>query len=63
MKKGRRAYQNPGFESERCANPWKRNCRNADIVLYIVYKGRRLPICKSCWAELADTDLEWGESS
>jgi len=44
---------------ERCRNPWNGGCENTDIEVYIYYKGRMFPICKSCWANIADKDLEW----
>jgi len=36
-------------KEESCMNPWKPKCQNTDIALDIQYKGRRLPICNSCW--------------
>ena len=46
-------------EGEYCMNPWNGVCRSADIVLYIYYRGRRLPICRKCWLEIASSDAEW----
>ncbi|HDM44962.1 hypothetical protein J7K52_03095 [Candidatus Bathyarchaeota archaeon] len=48
-----------GELEERCENPWNKRCGNSDIILYIYYKGRRLPICRSCWAEISQKDIEW----
>jgi len=45
--------------SESCRNPWNGNCRNSDIELYIHYKNKVLPICRHCWRQIADRDLEW----
>jgi len=45
---------------EICQNPWNGRCGNTGIALYIYHKGERLPICRECWLELADQDLEWG---
>jgi hypothetical protein len=44
---------------ERCRNPWDGKCRNADIAIYISYKGEELPICSRCWRRIASMDVEW----
>ena len=45
---------------EVCQNPWKRKkCKNTDIAIYIYYNNRRLPICRSCWKQIARSDKEW----
>ena len=44
---------------ERCQNPWNGRCRSTDIELYIYYKGKRLPICRSCWGRMAGLNIEW----
>jgi hypothetical protein len=44
---------------EHCRNPWNGKCGNTDIQLYIYHKGRQLPICRKCWLEIADKNLEW----
>ncbi len=44
---------------EKCQNPWKNNCHSENIKLYITVKGEKLPICKQCWNNLAETDTEW----
>jgi len=46
-------------EEEYCMNPWNGVCRSTDIVLYIYYRGRRLPICRKCWMEIASSNAEW----
>jgi hypothetical protein len=47
--------------NENCANPWNGECRSTDIVLYILFEGDNLPICRDCWNEIAETDIEWGD--
>ena len=44
---------------ENCMNPWNGECANTDIVLYIIYKGKRLPICQACWEAISSKDIEW----
>jgi len=44
---------------ETCLNPWNGKCGNTDIALYIMYKGRRLPICRDCWEAISSKDIEW----
>ena len=46
---------------DECANPWNGTCDNTDIALYIRDDERRLPICRICWKEIADTSMEWGD--
>ncbi|MGD6805804.1 MAG: hypothetical protein ACQCN4_02465 [Candidatus Bathyarchaeia archaeon] len=46
---------------EVCHNPLKLNCQGTDIVVYIQVGSEKLPICRECWRELADSDVEWGE--
>ena len=45
---------------EHCKNPWKPNCNSEDIKLYIQIKAENLPVCKTCWLQLAESDHEWG---
>ena len=45
--------------SVHCMNPWKPDCRNTDIELSIYYKGRSIPICRKCWEEISDKNIEW----
>jgi predicted RNase H-like nuclease (RuvC/YqgF family) len=42
-----------------CMNPWNPECRNTDIELSIYYKGRSTPICRKCWEEISDKNVEW----
>jgi len=44
---------------EHCRNPWKNDCKNENIAVYIEWKGRRVPLCQSCWEKIAESDLEW----
>lgn len=49
-------------EKEHCANPFsKKKCGDTDIVLYIEFKGQRLPICRKCADKIMVSDLEWGK--
>jgi len=48
------------MQVKRCQNPWNGKCRSTDIELYIMYKGRVLPICRSCWGKIANLNIEWG---
>ncbi|MDH5783424.1 MAG: hypothetical protein OEZ35_07170 [Candidatus Bathyarchaeota archaeon] len=45
--------------TEHCENPWNGKCKNSDIQLYIYYKNRQLSICRRCWSQIAEKDLEW----
>jgi hypothetical protein len=42
-----------------CMNPWKPNCERTDIELSIYYNGRFIPICRECWKEISEKDMEW----
>jgi len=58
------AKEPPEFESAavsavRCMNPWKPDCTSTDIKLSIYYKGHMIPICRRCWEEIADKNIEW----
>ena len=47
---------------EKCQNPFFK-CKSRkpnDIKVYIVYKGKKLPICADCWSKLSELDVEWG---
>ncbi|NIP67055.1 hypothetical protein GWN63_03235 [Candidatus Bathyarchaeota archaeon] len=44
---------------ERCKNPWNGDCDNTEIEVYIYRDGRKLPICQSCWAQIANLNVEW----
>jgi len=42
-----------------CRNPWKKNCSNTDIEVFIYYGEEYIPICSDCWRKLAEKDLSW----
>jgi len=44
---------------ERCMNPWNERCSSTDIALYIMFNGKRLPICWKCWKEISSKNIEW----
>jgi hypothetical protein len=44
---------------EHCQNPWKAACTSENINLYIMVKGEKLPICRQCWTNIADKEVEW----
>jgi len=44
---------------ERCMNPWNGKCSSTDIALYIMFNGRRLPICWECWKDISSKNIEW----
>ncbi|MFQ6068035.1 MAG: hypothetical protein ACE5KD_00670 [Candidatus Bathyarchaeia archaeon] len=44
---------------EKCQNPWKSECRNTDIEVYIMHEEQQLPICTHCWQRIADENYEW----
>ena len=48
-----------GISEVHCMNPWNPSCRNTDIEVSIYYDGRMVPICRRCWEEIANKDLEW----
>jgi len=47
------------FSEIHCMNPWNPECRNTDIEVSIYYDGRMVPICRRCWEEIANKDVEW----
>jgi len=49
----------PAADEEHYMNPLNGVCRSRDILLYIYYGGRRLPICRRCRMEIASSDVEW----
>jgi len=64
MKKTREKQNSIKIEKEEkgtvhCMNPWNKNCTNTDIEVTIYYKGELLPICKECWKEISEKDIEW----
>lgn len=48
-----------GISGVYCMNPWNPECRNTDIEVSIYYNGRMVPICRQCWEEIANRDVEW----
>jgi len=37
-----------------------RACLSENIAIYIMWKGKKLPICFKCWIdEIAERDIEW----
>lgn len=46
---------------EVCHNPLKTNCESNNIAVYIQVGTEKLPICRTCWIELAESDIEWNE--
>jgi len=48
-----------GTSEIHCMNPWNPECRNTDIEVSIYYEGRMVPICRRCWEEIANKDVEW----
>ena len=44
---------------EKCQNPWKTECRNTNIEVYILHEEQQLPICTYCWRRIADENVEW----
>lgn len=45
-------------EPQFCENPWK-SCENTDIELYIMYEGQKKAICRQCWEEISESEVEW----
>lgn len=56
-KDAKKSLNGRGFEC--CMNPWNGECRNTDIQIYIFYRHRRRPICRSCWEKIAKGDYSW----
>lgn len=46
-------------KAEFCQSPWNSSCESSEIELYIMHEGVKVPICRSCWQEIALSDLEW----
>lgn len=42
-----------------CRNPLKPECESMDIELCMIYEGAKIPVCRSCWQDIAKTNLEW----
>jgi len=47
--------------AEKCRSPLNPKCGRTDVVAYIMFRGAKLPVCSKCWAEIAESDIEWGE--
>lgn len=37
-----------------------RKCFNQKIAVIIMWKGREIKLCESCWGKIAKSNLEWG---
>jgi len=37
-----------------------KRCDSTNIVIYIMWKGKKLPLCHKHWAKIAESDKEWG---
>ncbi|MCD6089776.1 hypothetical protein J7K07_08705 [Candidatus Bathyarchaeota archaeon] len=61
MRRQRQAQSNRAVSAtvEKCMNPWNKKCSNTDIILYIMFNGKRLPICHKCWEEISSKNIEW----
>jgi ribosome-binding protein aMBF1 (putative translation factor) len=46
-------------EYKHCMNPWKKDCQNTDVAVFIQYEGQSLPICSSCWDNLGESNRQW----
>lgn len=44
---------------EYCKNPWNKDCKNQNIEVYIMFEGEKHAICKNCWTEIAEKEVEW----
>lgn len=44
---------------ECCMNPWNGECGNTDIEVYVLFRGDKFPICRSCWSKIAESEIEW----
>jgi hypothetical protein len=36
-----------------------KKCNNANIALYIMWKGERVPLCMKHWVQIAKSRREW----
>jgi len=45
--------------ADSCKSPWNGKCSSTNIEVYIQYKDQVLPICRHCWGEIAEKDIEW----
>jgi len=57
--KSRKKAKRESMLDARCRNPWNGDCRNTNIELSIYYDGEFLPICRNCWQEISNRNLEW----
>jgi len=48
-----------GYIMECCGNPWNSECENRNIVVYILFEGKKRAICRRCWGKIAKEDSEW----
>jgi len=55
----RAGIEGQGVSAVHCMNPWRPECKNTDIEVSIYYNGRMVPICRECWKEIANKDVEW----
>ncbi|MDR2719829.1 MAG: hypothetical protein LBC03_03380 [Nitrososphaerota archaeon] len=46
---------------EQCKNPLNPKCQNKDICMYLQIGQDRYAICHQCWADIAESDVEWDE--
>lgn len=44
---------------EHCGNPWKKGCKDTEIVLYIKNKEKIIPLCKKCWINVSKSSKSW----
>ena len=44
---------------EHCENPLNPSCESLEIELYILRGEKRIPLCKSCWKQISESNLEW----
>ncbi|MGD8544638.1 MAG: hypothetical protein PVH12_00545 [Candidatus Bathyarchaeota archaeon] len=44
---------------ECCGNPWNSECENRNIIVYILFEGKKRAICRRCWGKIAKEDSEW----
>ena len=52
------------IKEEKCKNPWKEEeCTSTDIEVYIWYKNKKVPICRECWVEIAENEIDWDETN
>ena len=57
--KARSEFEANSVFEMRCRNPWNSECKNTDIELSIYYNGEFLPICRKCWQDISERNLEW----